>query len=97
MEVSEEYKKFLNWCENKWTQEHKMQKLLSKLSNDDIDFLKEQYESRLKAEKITMLTELGKEIIKLKSYESSDGQDLVMLADIGTLFNQKINILKEGK
>jgi hypothetical protein len=54
------------------------------------------YLAILKAEKITMLTELGKEIIKLKSYESSDGQDLVMLADIGILLNQKIDSLKEG-
>lgn len=44
--VSEEYEKFLNWCEDKWTQEYKMQGLLSKLSNDDIDFLEEQYENR---------------------------------------------------
>lgn len=42
-----------------------------------------------------MLTELQQEIGELKSYESTDGQDLVMLADIGTLFQQKINSLKE--
>lgn len=41
-----------------------------------------------------MITELQLDISELKSYESADGQDLVMLADIGTLFQQKINNLK---
>ena len=50
-----------------------------------------------KDEVITMFTELKKEIAKLKSYESEDGQDLVMLADIGIFFNQKIDALKENK
>jgi hypothetical protein len=49
----------------------------------------------IKTEFITMLTKLQSEIAELKSYESADGQDLVMLADIGTLFQQKINKLKE--
>ena len=45
-----------------------------------------------------MFRELQLEILELKSYESADGQDLVMLADIGTLFQQKINNLgKDGK
>ena len=48
-----------------------------------------------KDEVAAMLTELQSEISELKSYESADGQDLVMLADIGTLFQQKINNLKE--
>ena len=55
---------------------------------------KDQYEARLKADMVAMLTELQLEISELKSYESSDGQDLVMLADIGILFQQKINILR---
>lgn len=53
------------------------------------------YEARLKVEKVAMLTEIQLEIVELKSYESADGQDLVMLADIGILFQQKINLLKE--
>lgn len=48
-----------------------------------------------KDEVAAILTDLQSEIPELKSYESSDGQDLVMLADIGTLFQQKINNLKE--
>lgn len=55
---------------------------------------KDQYEARLKADLVAMLTEIQLEIVELKSYESADGQDLVMLADIGTLFQQKINELK---
>ena len=52
-------------------------------------------ETYAKADMVAMLTELQLEISELKSYESADGQDLVMLADIGTLFQQKINNLKE--
>ena len=52
------------------------------------------YMERLKADMVAMLTELQLEIEELKSYESADGQDLVMLADIGILFQQKINTLK---
>ena len=48
-----------------------------------------------KADMVVMLTMLQSNISELKSYESADGQDLVMLADIGTLFQQKINNLKE--
>lgn len=55
---------------------------------------KDQYEARLRADMVSMLTELQLEIVELKSYESADGQDLVMLADIGILFQQKINALK---
>ena len=55
---------------------------------------KADYETRLKADMVAMLTEIQLEIVELKSYESADGQDLVMLADIGTLFQQKINELK---
>ena len=55
---------------------------------------KADYETRLKADMVAMLTEIQLEIVELKSYESADGQDLVMLADIGTLFQQKINALK---
>ena len=54
-----------------------------------------QYVERLRADMAAMITELQLDIEELKSYESSDGQDLVMLADIGTLFQQKINNLKE--
>ena len=43
-----------------------------------------------KDEVAAILTDLQSEIPELKSYESADGQDLVMLADIGTLFQQKI-------
>lgn len=53
------------------------------------------YNARLKADMAAMITELQLEISELKSYESADGQDLVMLSDIGTLFQQKINNLKE--
>ena len=54
------------------------------------------YENRLKADMVAMLTEILLEIEELKSYESADGQDLAMLADIGILFQQKINSLKEN-
>ena len=47
-----------------------------------------------KDEVAAKLKDLKSEIKKLKSYESADGQDLVMLADIGILFQQKINALK---
>lgn len=57
---------------------------------------KANYENRLKADMAAMLTELELEIEELKSYESADGQDLIMLADIGILFQQKINALKEN-
>ena len=52
------------------------------------------YETRLRADMVAMLTEIQLEIEELKSYESADGQDLAMLADIGILFQQKINALK---
>ena len=52
------------------------------------------YENRLKADMVAMLTEILLEIEELKSYESADGQDLAMLADIGILFQQKINVLR---
>ena len=55
---------------------------------------KDQYETRLKADMVAMLTDIQLEIEELKSYESADGQDLVMLADIGILFQQKIDALK---
>lgn len=57
--------------------------------------LQADYEARLKADMVAMLTEIQLEIEELKSYESADGQDLIMIADIGTLFQQKINSLKE--
>ncbi len=56
--------------------------------------LQADYETRLKADMVAMLTDIQLEIEELKSYESADGQDLVMLADIGILFQQKINTLK---
>ena len=49
--MTDEYKNFLNWCEEKWEHDYKMQKLLSKLTSDDISFLKDQYETCLKAER----------------------------------------------
>ena len=55
---------------------------------------KADYEARLRADLKAILVELQLEIEELKSYESADGQDLVMLADIGILFNQKIDALK---
>lgn len=58
---------------------------------------KDQYEARLKADMAAMLTEIQLEILELKSYESADGQDLIMLADIGILFQQKIDKIKEMK
>ena len=51
-------------------------------------------EAILKADIVAILEEIQLEIEELKSYESADGQDLVMLADIGILFQQKINALK---
>lgn len=57
--------------------------------------LQTQYVERLRADMAAMITEIQLDISELKSYESADGQDLVMLADIGTLFQQKINNLKE--
>ena len=51
MGINEE---FLNWCEGKWENEFKAQRLFSKLSSEDIDFLKDQY----KADLVAMLTEL---------------------------------------
>lgn len=57
--------------------------------------LQAKYVERLRADMTAMITELQLDIEELKSYESADGQDLVMLADIGTLFQQKINNLKE--
>lgn len=86
--MSEEYKEFLNWCENKWTYEYKMKKLLSKLSNDDIDFLKEQYETRLKADIVAMLEDIR--IEALESFCSS-------FSDYDNLIQQKINALKGEK
>ena len=51
-------------------------------------------EAYTKEEVITMLTDIQLDIEELKSYESADGQDLAMLADIGTLFQQKFNSIK---
>ena len=50
-----------------------------------------------KADIMAMLKELELDISELKSYESADGQDLVMLADIGILFQQKIDKLRKGE
>ena len=54
---------------------------------------KDQYKANL----VAMFEELKLEIAELKSYESANGQDLVMLADIGILFQQKIDKLKENE
>lgn len=55
---------------------------------------KADYENRLRADMVAMLEELKEEFKELKSYGSADGQDLVMLADIGILFQQKIDKIK---
>lgn len=55
---------------------------------------KDQYEARLRADMAAMITEIQLDIEELKSYESADGQDLVMLADIGIMLQEKINALK---
>ncbi len=96
--MSEEYEKFLNWCEDKWTQEHKMQKLLSKLSNDDIDFLKEQYENRLKADLKAILVEIQ---LQMAEYEpkwvENDEQAVASCRtweDLDRIIQNKINELK---
>jgi hypothetical protein len=64
-------------------------------SHNILTMTREFYEARLKADLKAILVELQLDIEELKSYESVDGQDLVMLADIGTLFQQKINSLEE--
>lgn len=50
-----------------------------------------------KEDVIALLNEMKKDMALLSHYESDDGQDLVMLADIGTLFNERIHCLKENK
>ena len=62
MKNKSNYEKFLNWCEDKWTREYKMKRILSRLYDDDIDFLKEQ----LRADMVDMLEEIKKEIEELK-------------------------------
>ena len=99
--MSEEYEKFLNWCEDKWTQEHKMQKLLSKLSNDDIGFLKEQYEARLKADLKAILVELQLEIeekaIRKQGIDSGFEYDyeFIQSEEVVEIIQNKINALEE--
>lgn len=90
--MSEEYKKFLNWCEDKWEHDYKMQKLLSKLSNDDKDFLKDQYEARLKADMVAILTELQLEIEESENCGKAFHLGLQMASNI---IQQKINALEE--
>ena len=93
--TSEEYKEFLNWCEDKWTQEHKMQRLLSKLSNGDVDFLKDQYEARLNDDMVAILTELQLEI---EETDSGCGWDGYIKKDVvNNYLQQKIDSLKGAK
>jgi len=93
--TSEEYKEFLNWCEDKWTQEHKMKKLLSKLSNGDVDFLKDQYEARLNDDMVAILTELQLEI---EETDSGCGWDGYIKKDVvNNYLQQKIDSLKGAK
>lgn len=95
--MSEEYEKFLNWCEEKWFHEHKIQKLLSKLSNDDIDFLKNQYEARLKTNMMAMLIDLQLEINKAETHRYDDQIDKAFnqgLHRSSEIIQQKIDKLK---
>lgn len=94
--TSEGYKEFLNWCEDKWAFDYKWEKLLSKLSNDDKDFLKDQYEAKLKDDKVAMLTELVKEINPIKECEQQiygkEGWNFV--GKCQDIVQQKINALR---
>lgn len=92
MGINEE---FLNWCESKWENEFKAQRLFSKLSNEDIDFLKDQYETRLKADMVAMLEELYMEIEELDT-PSDDSYD-AGIVDCEKLIQEKINSLKEAE
>jgi ribosome-associated toxin RatA of RatAB toxin-antitoxin module len=86
------YEKFLNWCEDKWAYEYKMTKILSKLSNDDINFLQEQYENRLKTDMVDMLEEIKNSI----DYEfHDDGGYYADKDEVDVYIQQKINVLKE--
>ena len=70
-------------------------KKVNPIMEDDFEAIpKADYENRLKADLEAILVELQLEIEEMKSYESSDGQDLVMLADIGILFQERIDRLK---
>ncbi len=97
--MSEEYKKFLNWCEDKWAYEYKMKKILSKLSNDDINFLQNQYEASLKADMVVILEELDSEIRKLHvRYEDQLDAGLnIGVTRCSNLVQQKIDKLREGE
>ena len=91
---------FLNWCEGKWDNELKAQRLFSKLSNEDINFLKDQYEARLKADMMAMLEEIQLEIAEYKSDRLVDMERDEMARIFSELIQQKINALKaeaEGK
>ena len=81
------YDEFLNWCEDRWTREYKMKRILSKLHKDDIDFLEEQ----LKANVIAILTDLQLDIEE-KGMELCDSGWYLTYSDI---IQQKIDALKE--
>ena len=87
MEMSEE---FLNWCENKWENEFKAQNLFSKLSNEDIDFLKDQYEARLKADLVALLEDLDLQINESAAYN-------LEVAKVQRLIRDRIDKLREGE
>lgn len=96
-EVSEEYEKFLNWCEDKWALDYKWEKLLSKLSNNDKDFLKDQYEARLKADMVAMLEELKGQLREKHEdyFESEYFDEACGVLDSVNVIQQKINTLEE--
>jgi hypothetical protein len=101
------YDEFLNWCEDKWTREYKMQRIVSKLYKDDIDFLREQ----LKANVIALLTDIQTEIeelkldypvgecthplLKIKTTEYQTKTAVEIKHDCAEIIQQKLNALKE--
>ena len=95
-QVIEELKAILEIYWNVPLSKSALEYAISSLKTDEAyQLMYEGGEVYTKADIANILENLLKEIAKLKSYESSDGQDLAMLADIGILFNQRINELKE--
>lgn len=97
--VSEEYEKFLNWCEDKWVLDYKWKKLLSKLSNSDKDFLRDQYETSLKDDMVAILEDLKKEMNPIKECEHQiyGKEEWNFVGKCQDVIQQKINKLKEIK
>ena len=65
-----------------------------RMKMDDAYVVKKNENLFAKDEVIQMLTDIQLRIEEMAHYESADGQDLVMLADIGELFQEKINALR---